>query len=177
MLGRLRRVPRRRLLLGVLVVAVVSALLIVALGARPSGEASFPVGVEAAHQGTTYAFDGVVCLDSPVTSATVDDVEVEQARGTTTRLVRPLDGRPTLGFPVDPRAGASTDGYTLAPGSQDCGLRLLVTADRQGDLGAGTVRLRLRYGPGGLLRRTVTLEPPVTLSVTQTGPDGRASAS
>ena len=173
MLSRLRRVPRRRLLLGVLVIAVLGAALVVALGARATARATFPVGVEQAYAGTTYAFDGVVCVRSQVTTATVDRVTVQQAAGSTTRLVRPAGGPPTLGFPVDAAAGAPAKGYRVAAGAEDCGLRLLVTPDRTGKLRAGTIDLSLRYGPGGLLRRTVTLAPPVTLDVTSSGKDPR----
>ncbi|MCW2715660.1 MAG: hypothetical protein JWN88_2707 [Frankiales bacterium] len=177
MLRRLRRVPRRRLLLGVLVIAVLGAVLVVALGARASARAVFPVGVEQAYAGTTYAFDGVVCVRSQVTGATVDRVTVRQAAGSTTRLVRPAGGPPTLGFPVDPAAGAAAKGYRVAAGAEDCGLRLLVTPDRTGALRAGALDLGLRYGPGGLLRRTITLEPPVTLDVTATGADPRGGTT
>lgn len=173
--ARLRQVPRRRLLLGVLVVAALGAVTVFALGARPAAEASFPVGVERAHVGTTYAFDGVVCLGSQVASTTVDEVTVEQAPGSTTRLVPPTGGLSTLGLPAEP-SGASAEGYAVAAGVQDCELRLLVTADRQGDLRAGRVQVRLGYGPGGLLRRTVDLQPPVTLQATQTGPDPRGGS-
>jgi hypothetical protein len=173
-LRRLRQVPRRRLLVGVLVVAVLGGVAVFALGARPDAEASFPVGVEAAHVGTTYAFDGVLCLGSSVAGSQVADVEVEQAPGSTTRLARPVDGPPTLGIPVDPEGAEPAEGYDVPAGEQDCDLRLLVTADREGQLEAGRIRLRLSYGPGGLLRRTFTLEPPVTLDATQTGPDTRA---
>lgn len=157
-----------------LAVAVLGALAVVAIGARPDAEASFPVGVEAAHVGTTYAFDGVLCLGSSVAGSTVADVQVEQAPGSTTRLTRPVEGPLTLGIPVDGDAGEPAEGYEVPAGEQDCELRLLVTADRMGELQAGRIRLRLAYGPAGLLRRTFTLEPPVTLDATQTGPDTRA---
>ncbi len=159
-----------------LAVAVLGALAVVTTGARPDAEASFPVGVEAAHVGTTYAFDGVLCLGSSVAGSTVADVQVEQAPGSTTRLTRPVEGSPTLGIPVDGDVAAAepAEGYAVPAGEQDCELRLLVTADRMGELQAGRIRLRLAYGPGGLLRRTFTLEPPITLDATQTGPDTRA---
>ena len=176
-LDRLRRVPRRRLLLGVLGIAILGAVLVVALGARASARATFPVGVEQAYAGTTYAFDGVICVQSQVTSATVDGVRIRQAAGSTTRLVVPAGGPPTLGFPVDPAVGAPAKGYRIAAGAEDCGLRLLVTPDRTGMLRAGKVELTLGYGPGGLLRRTVALEPPLTLDVTQTGKDPRAGGA
>lgn len=176
-LTRLRRVPRRRLLLGVLGIAILGAGLVVALGARPTARATFPVGLEQGYAGTTYAFDGVVCVQSQVASATVDGVRIRQAAGSTTRLVRPSGGPPTLGFPVDPSGSAPAEGYRIPVGDEDCGLRLLVTPDRTGDLRAGEVELTLRYGPGGLLRSTVTLSPPLTLDVTQTGKDPRGTGT
>jgi len=170
-------VRRRPLLLGALVVAVVSGVVLFAVGARPSGDALAPVGLEQAHVGTTYAFDGVVCLGSQVTASTVDGVTVEQAPGGTTALVRPPRGPLTIGFPVDPDAGGSAAGYELAAGAQDCTLRVLVTPDERGTVEAGTLQVRLRYGPFGLLRRTVSVRPEVVLQVTATGPDPRAASS
>ncbi len=108
MAGRVRgRFRRRTLLLGVLVIAVVSGVLVFALGARPTAELGGQVVAEPAYVGTTYAFDGVVCLGSQVAGSTVEGVEVEQAVGTTTDLVRAPEGAPTLGFPVDPEESAS----------------------------------------------------------------------
>ncbi len=170
--GRFRR---RQLLLGVLVVAVVSGLLVLALGARPSADAPSPVGLEQAHVGTTYGFDGVVCLGSQVAGSTVDGVEVRQAPGSRTALVVPPEGRLTLGFPVDADAGTSVDGYVVPAGAQDCTLRVLVTPTRTGRVNAGTLRVRLRYGPGGLLRRTASVTPQLVLDVTATGPDPRSA--
>ena len=170
--GRWRRGP---LLLGVLVVAVVSGLLVFALGARPSADPGGRVLASPAHVGTTYAFDGVVCLGSQVTGSTVAGVEVEQAAGSTTDLVRPPTGPITLGFPVDPQDGEPVDGFGVAAGEQDCTLRLLVTPDRKGRIDAGVLKIRLRYGPGGLLRRTASVRPDVVLDVAETGPDPRAA--
>lgn len=170
------RYRRRTLLLGVLAVAVVIGLLLFALGARPSADPLAPVGLQLAHVGTTYAFDGVVCVGSVVTGSTVAGVTVEQAPGGTTQLVRPPQGPPTLGFPVDPDAGEPVDGFDVPAGGQDCTLRVLVTPERQGRVEAGTLLLRLRYGPGGLLRRTASVRPQVVLDVTATGPDPRAAA-
>lgn len=176
MAARVRgRFRRRQLLLGVLVVAVVSGVLVVALGARPSADAPSPVGLEAAHVGTTYGFDGVVCLGSQVAGSTVDRVEVEQAPGSRTALVVPPAGRLTLGFPVDPDAGRAVTGYAVPAGDQDCTLRVLVTPSRTGRVTAGTLKVRLRYGPGGLLRRTASVTPRLVLDVTGTGPDPRSA--
>ena len=175
MAGRLRgRFRRRTLLLGVLVVAVLSGLLVFALGARPTAELGGRVVAEPTYVGTTYAFDGVVCLGSQVTGSTVEGVEVEQAAGTTIDLVPGPQGAPTLGFPVDPEAQEEVEGLELPAGELDCTLRLLVTPQRQGRLEVGTLKVRLSYGPGGLLRRTATIRPDVALEVTGTGPDPRA---
>ena len=174
MAGRLRgRFRRRTLLLGVLVVAVLSGVLVYALGARPTAELGGRVVAEPTYVGTTYAFDGVVCLGSQVTGSTVVSVEVEQAPGTTTELVRGPDGAPTLGFPVDREAQEEVEGLDVPAGELDCTQRLLVTPDRQGELEVGTLKVRLSYGPGGLLRRTASLRPDVLLQVTGTGPDPR----
>jgi hypothetical protein len=173
--GRLRgRFRRRPLLVGVLVIAVVSGLLVFALGARPTAESGGQVVGAPAYVGTTYAFDGVVCLGSQVTGSTVEGVEVEQAPGTTTTLARGPEGAPTLGFPVDPEAQQEVEGLALPAGELDCTLRLLVTPTREGQLGVGRLRVRLSYGPGGLLRRTATISPDVGLDVVGTGPDPRA---
>ena len=175
MAGRLRgRFRRRTLLLGVLVVAVLSGVLVYALGARPTAELGGRVVAEPTYVGTTYAFDGVVCLGSQVTGSTVEGVEVEQAAGTTIDLVPGPQGAPTLGFPVDPEAQEEVEGLELPAGELDCTLRLLVTPQRQGRLEVGTLKVRLSYGPGGLLRRTATIRPDVALEVTGTGPDPRA---
>ena len=160
--------------MGVLAVAVVSGLLVYALGARPTAESGGEVVAEPAYVGTTYAFDGVVCLGSQVTGSTVDGVEVEQAAGTTIDLVRGPEGAPTLGFPVDPEAQEEVEGLDLPSGELDCTLRLLVTPTRQGRLDVGTLEVRLSYGPGGLLRRTATIRPDVALVVDGTGPDPRS---
>ena len=77
---------------------------------------------------------------------------------------------------VDGDDAAPVDGYEIAAGEQDCTLRLLVTPDRRGRIEAGLVEVRLRYGPGGLLRRTASVRPAVVLDVTETGPDPRASS-
>lgn len=169
--GRFRR---RTLILGVLVVAVLSGLLVFALGARPTAESGGDVLAEPAYVGTTYAFDGVVCLGSQVAGSTVEGVEVEQAAGTTTDLVRGPDGAPTLGFPVDLEAQEEIEGLEVPAGELDCTQRLLVTPEREGRVEVGTLKVRLSYGPGGVLRRTASLRPDVVLQVTGTGPDPRS---
>jgi hypothetical protein len=172
--GRVRRTP---LLVVVLVVGVVGAVLIFALQARPAASSPSMVGLERAYVGTTYAFDGAVCLGSRQVAAEVLSVEVEQAPGTTTRLVRPPEGAaPTLGFPVEDATGGDPAGFRIPAGEDDCTLRLLVTPDRTGELRPGTVRVRLAYGPFGLLRRTAEVRPRVTLDVTGEGTDPRSAA-
>lgn len=157
-----------------LVVAVVSGLLVLALGARPTADPVGAVLASPAHVGSTYAFDGVVCVGAQVTGSTVLGVEVEQAPGSRSELVRAPGGPPFLGFPVDPDDAEPVDGFDVPAGEQDCTLRLLVTPDRLGRVEAGTLRLRLGYGPGGLLRRTASVRPDVVLDVDRTGPDPRA---
>lgn len=164
---------RKPLLTGVLVVGVAGAVLIFALGARPAASSGGRVGLEQAYEGTTYAFDGLVCLGSPQVSAEILSVEVEQAPGGTTRLVRPPEGtRPTIGFPTEDE-GRDVAGYRLPAGEDDCTLRVLLTPDTQGRVEAGTLQVRLAYGPLRLLRRTVEVTPEVTLDVTGTGTDPR----
>ena len=178
-MGRRRRgrVPRRPVVLGLVVVGVVGALLIVALQARPSASSSLGLGLERAYVGTTYAFDGAVCLRSSTVAARVLSVEVEQGAGSMTRLVRPPDGaRVTVGFPVQD-GGGDVAGYRVSAGQDDCTLRLLVTPTQKGAVRAGTVRVRTAYGPFGLLRRTASVRPQVRLDVTGEGADPRASGS
>ena len=171
--GRWRRGP---LLRAVLAIGVVGAVLIVAVGGRPSAEQSVPLRIDDARVGTTYGLDGAICLDAKQGSpARVLGVEVSQAAGSTTRLVLPPDGAPpVIGFPVDD-GGEPVDGYEVEPGRQDCTLRLLVTPEREGSVRAGTVRLRLGYGPFGLLRRTASVPLDVRLEVTGTGEDPRTN--
>ena len=176
MTGRVRgRVRRKPLLTGVLVVGVSGAVLIFAIGARPAASSGGRVGLERAYEGTTYAFDGVVCLGSPQVSAEVLSVDVEQARGGTTRLVRPPeDGRPTIGFPTEDEGG-DVAGYRVPAGEDDCTLRVLLTPDAQGRVAAGTLRVRMAFGPFGLLRRTASVTPEIALDVTGTGTDPRTT--
>lgn len=168
------RVRRRPALVVLLVVGVLGALLIAALQARPSVSSPAAIGLERAYVGTTYAFDGAVCVGSSTVASEVLSVAVEQAPGTTARLVLPpQEGPPTLGFPVED-AGREVSGYRVPAGQDDCTLRLLVTPERTGALQPGTVRLRLGYGPFGLLRRTAQVRPQVRLEVTGEGQDPRA---
>jgi hypothetical protein len=167
------RVRRRPLLIWVLLIGVVGAFVILALGARPSAEPSGVIGLERAYAGTTYAFDGAICLGSPQVAAEVRSVEVEQAPGSTTELVRPPDGPPSVGFPVS-QDGEDVRGYRLPAGEDDCTLRVLVTPERQGRVEAGTLRISMSYGPFGLLRRTAEVRPELVLDVTGEGEDPRS---
>jgi hypothetical protein len=160
----------------VLAGAAVVLLVGTALNTRPAAGTVDPVAVPDAHTGTAYAFDGAVCLSAPA-GATVAEVEVQQAPGGTTRvLLPPPEARPVVAFPVEPGAsGAEVADYPVPAALQDCELRLLVTPEQQGVVQAGSVRVRYRYGPGGLLRSTTTVTPPVTLEVNATGPDPRSN--
>lgn len=167
---------RKPALIVLLVVGLVGGVLIFALQARPSASSPSAIGLEQAYVGTTYAFDGAVCLGSSTVSSEVLAVEVEQASGGTARLVTPPEGaRPTLGFPADDDGGDVT-GYRVPAGQDDCTLRLLVTPDAKGAVRPGTVKVRLGYGPFGLLRRTAEVRPQVLLDVTGEGDDPRSSA-
>lgn len=173
-----RRLRRRPLLLGALAVAVVGGLLLVASWVRPTVEAGGEVALPDAHVGTPYAFDGVLCLGSGQLAATVRAVEVEQVQGATTRLVAIPDGEaPTLGFPVPEADGEVLVGRRVPAGELDCLARLIVVPDTQGSVRPGPVRVTYAYGPGGLLRRTASLTPQVSLDVTRTGPDPRLDGS
>ena len=169
--GRVRRKP---LLVGVVVVAVLSGVAVVALGARPGVEVLNAVPLERGFVGTTYAFDGLVCVGSQVTATRVTGVEGPGQADAEVDLVQPPAGSaPTVGFPVtDP--GSPAAGYEVPAGEPECGLRLLVTPTRTGSVTVGTLRLSLVYGPGGLLRRTVDVRPSVVLDVTSEGTDPRS---
>ena len=158
-----------------LTVGVLGGFGIFALQARPDAGGTVVVPLGEAYVGTTYAFDGVVCLGSPRASATVLGIEVTQAPGGTTQVLEPpRDARPVIGFPVDAAdAGTSVSDYSVPAGEQDCTLRVLVTPTGTGTVQAGTVAVEMAYGPLGLLRRTVTAVPQVTLDVTGTGTDPR----
>jgi len=169
------RVKRKPAVIVLLVVGLVGGLLIFALQARPSASSPSVIGLEQAYVGTTYAFDGAVCLGSATVSSEVLDVEVEQAAGSTARLVLPPeDAVPTLGFPAEDDGG-DVSGYRVPAGQDDCTLRLLVTPDAKGAVRPGTVKVRLGYGPFGLLRRTAEVRPQVMLDVTGEGEDPRSA--
>ena len=154
--------------------AVLSGVAVLALGARPGVEVLNAVPLERGYVGTTYAFDGLVCVGSQVTSTRVTGVEGTGQQDAEVELVQPPEGSaPTLGFPVTDR-GSPAEGYQVPAGEPECGLRLLVTPTRTGAVSAGTLRLSLAYGPGGLLRRTVEVAPSVVLDVTKEGTDPRS---
>ena len=170
------RVRRRPLLLGVLGVALVTGLLLLALTTRPTLQSGGALTLTDAHEGTAYAFDGVVCLSSGSVGATVTDVEVEQVPGASVQLVAlAAEAPPTLGFPVPDGDGPSLVGRVLTGGEQDCLTRLLVTPDEQGSVQVGQVQVTLGYGPG--VPRSATLTPEVVVQTTRTGPDPRLSGS
>lgn len=168
------RVRRRPLLIGVAVVAVASGVAVFALGARPDVEVLNAVPLERGFVDTTYAYDGLVCVGSQVTGTRVSGVTAGAADGAEVQLVQPPAGSPpTVGFPVRD-GGSPAAGYQVPAGEPECGLRLLVRPTRTGTVTAGELELSLAYGPGGLLRRTVQVQPDVTLQVTGTGPDPRS---
>ena len=166
---------RKPLLIGLLTVGLLGGFAIFAFQARPDAAGTVVVPLGEAYAGTAYAFDGTLCVGSPRVAATVTGVEVEQAPGGTTQVLEPPpDTRPVVGFPVDAEgAGSPVSDYPVPAGEQDCTLRVLVTPDEQGTVRAGSVDVEMAYGPFGLLRRTVTAVPQVTLDVTGTGTDPR----
>ena len=167
---RLKRGPVLGLLL---LIGVVGGLLLLRSSTRPVVDVYGAIAVPDAYEGTTYAFDGLVCLSASSIGASVGSVTTS---GSTRIGLQPEGSRVTVAFPVPPEALGSLDGARIAAGEQLC-TRLVVTADGRGELRADPVEVRFRYGPFGLLRASSTVEPPVTLQVTGTGPDPRADAS
>jgi hypothetical protein len=166
---RLRRGP---VLVLLLLVGVAGALLISRSQVRPQVDVFGPVTVPAAYDGTTYAFDGVLC----VRASSVGTQVTATGAGSATRVgLRPDGAPPAVAYPVDARAVQPLAGTTVAAGDQVC-TRLLVTPHGQGDRAAEPVTLSFRYGPFGLLRSSTTVTPPVVLQVTGTGVDPRATA-
>ena len=166
---RLKRGPIIGLLL---IVGVVGALFLARGSVRPRVDVYAAVTVPAAYAGTTYAFDALVCVHTSSVGATIDAVS---AGGSTRLGLRPVGLPVTVAFPVAGDAVAPLAGAKVAAGDQRC-TRLLVTAKGTGDQRADPVRLHFRYGPFGLLRRSETVTPPVTLQVTGTGTDPRTTA-
>lgn len=156
------------------VVAAAGFALVFALGARPGVDVLNAVPLQDGYVGTTYAFDGLLCVGSQVTGTRVTGAEVEQSPSARTEVVRPPAGSPpTVGFPA-PDEGDPVDGYEVPAGESECELRVLVTPTSKGDARAGLVRLSLAYGPFGLLRRTVEVDPGITLAVDGEGRDPRS---
>ena len=167
---RLKRGPVLGLLL---IIGVVGGLLVVRGSTRPVVDVYGAVAVPDAYEGTTYAFDGLVCLRASSIGASVGSVTTS---GSTRIGLQPEGSRVAVAYPVPPEALGSLDGAEIAAGDQLC-TRLVVTADGTGERRADPVRVQFRYGPFGLLRSTTTVQPPVTLQVTGTGPDPRAEAA
>lgn len=166
---RLKRGPVIALLV---VVGVVGGLLLARGSVRPAVDVYGAVTVPAAYDGTTYAFDSLVCLRASSVGASVSGID--QA-GRTRLGLRPQGQALTVAFPVQADAVRSAQGLDIAAGDQTC-TRVLVTAHGQGDQRAEPLKVHLAYGPLHVLRSTVTVTPPVTLQVTGTGTDPRASA-
>lgn len=170
---RLKRGPAL-LVLGV--VGLVGGVLILASQTRPAVDVLAPVTVDGAYEGTTYAFDGLVCVRAADrVGARVSGTQGSSGDVATQVGLRPEGDPPAVLFPVDPSALAPLDGLRLAAGEEQC-VRVLARGDAQGALEAGTVAVTFRYGPLELLRRTVQVDLPVVLEVTGTGPDPRAEA-
>ncbi len=170
---RLKRGPTLALLL---VVGLIGVVLIGRSSTRPTLYVLVPVAVPAAYAGTTYAFDGLVCLQAGSVGAEVVGVDASTVDGVRTEIaLRPPGAPPAVAFPVDPGASAPLEGLRIAAGDDPCA-RVLVTADGQGERAAGPVQVRFRYGPLGLFRTTATVTPPVVLQVTGTGTDPRSTA-
>jgi len=169
---RLRRGPVVGL---VLIVGLVGAYVIARGSLRPQLEVLAPVTVPGAYEGTTYAFDGLVCLRAGGVPVEVTGVDQADGGPVRTHLLRRPPGAPTVAFPVAAGAGLPVAGLRVPAGREPC-LRVLATADGQGDQRAGQVTLHARYGPFGLLRAALEVRPPVLLQVTGTGRDPRADA-
>ena len=170
---RLKRGPA---LVVLVVLGVVGALLIGRSSTRPTVYVLTPVTVPAAYAGTTYAFDGLVCLQAGSVGAEVSGVDASTVAGVRTEIaLRPAGAPPAVAFPVAPTASRPLEGLRIAAGDDPCA-RVLVTADGQGDRAAGPVQVRFRYGPFGVFRATSDVTPPVVLQVTGTGTDPRVGA-
>lgn len=164
------RLKRGPVLVLLLVVGVVGAFLIARSTARPTLEALAPVTVPMAYEGTTYAFDGLVCLRAGAFGAQV--TEATGADGTSLAL-RPEGAPLTVAFPVPGGASQDLVGLELDAGEERC-VRVLATPSAQGEARGGPVQVRFSYGPLGVLRSGLTVTPPVVLQVTGTGTDPRS---
>lgn len=167
---RIKRGPVVGLLV---VVALVGSYLIGRASLRPSLELLAPVTVPEAYEGTTYAFDGLVCLTAGDVGVEVTGVQ-DGGGPVETQLRQAPEGAPvTVAFPLEGEPGASLEGLRIPAGEQAC-VRVLTTPTRQGEERATEVEVSFRYGPGGLLRSSVSARPPVLLQTTGTGTDPRS---
>ncbi|MCW2606723.1 MAG: hypothetical protein JWO60_1416 [Frankiales bacterium] len=168
----LRRGP---VLVLLLVVGVVGAVLIAATQLRPSLAVYAPVRIPQAAAGTTYAVDEQLCLEGAQVGATVREVSTPDTARLTVDLRRQPDGPPVIAFPVDPEAARSAVGARVPVRDELC-LRLLVRPEQQGTAAAPEVSVGVRYGPGGVFRRTFRVRPPTTVEADRTGRDPRLDA-
>ena len=170
---RLLRNHRRLVLAGLAALGVLGALLISRGALRPELTTLAPVTVPQAYAGTTYAFDGLVCLAAKSVPAEITQASDSTLGTVRTRVVgRPAGAPVAVAFPVPPEAADPLVGGRVAAGDERC-LRVLVTPSALGEHVAGPVRLQVRYGPFGLLRSGLEVTPPVRLQVTGTGTDPR----
>lgn len=167
---RLKRGPVVALLL---VIGVVGALAIARSSTRPQVQTLSLVTVPEAYAGTTYAVDGLVCLQATAVGARVTEVTGEDAPATVDLVQRPPGTPPAVAYPVAPDDGTPLEGLELGRGEERC-VRVLGRSDAQGDQRAGPVEVRFAYGPLGLLRAGVTVTPQLLLQVRGTGADPRA---
>ena len=125
-IGRALRLPAVRLpaqaraaLALLVLVGVVGALLIGRSSTRPTLTVLVPVTVPDAYAGTTYAFDGLVCLQAGSIGARVSGVEASTAAGVRTEVaLRPPGAPPSVAFPVDASAADPFEGVELAGGDE-----------------------------------------------------------
>ena len=169
------RLKRGPVLVLLLVVGVVGAFLIARSTARPALEALAPVTVPMAYEGTTYAFDGLVCLRAGAFGERVTEVSGSGGAVRTSLALRPAGAPLTVAFPVPDGASADLVGLELDAGEEQC-VRVLATPAAQGEGRGGPVEVRFSYGPLGVLRSGLTVTPPVVLQVTGTGTDPRSEA-
>lgn len=170
---RLRRGPALVLLA---LVAVVGSVVILAGQLRPTIEVYAPVAVTEAAVGTTYAVDEQVCVRGAQVGATVREVRTPDTEGLAVDLrVPPQDAGPVIAFPVEPDAGREAAGARVPARGGLC-LRLLVTPEVQGERRVPELAVAVRYGPGGLFRRTFSVLPPTTVVADRTGRDPRLDA-
>lgn len=166
------RLKRGPVIVVLAVVAVLGVLLIGRSSVKPQVDVYGAITVPDAYDGTTYAFDGLVCLRASSIGARIGG----SADGGDTRIGLRPDGAPvTIAYPVRMGDIRPLSGTQVSAGDQQC-TRVLVTPHGAGQRRAGAVRVSFRYGPFGLLRSTATVVPPVTLQVTGTGTDPRTGA-